>query len=165
MTKRDQILGFAAAFAGLGLFATAAMAEPAEPPDLQKKVEALEEEVRQLRSERAISPAYSIRDVDAVVAAVQADANSRGTPSLPHGGSAGHDSDKGFYIKSDDGNFTLYPDLFVQFRGIVNYREDGKRSSESTTESGFEMRRAKIGFSGTAFSPDLTFRFLWQDAV
>jgi hypothetical protein len=164
MTKHDRIMGLAAAIAGLGLIGAVANAQPTEPPDLRKKVEALEEEVRQLRSEHAITPAYSIRDVDAVVAAVQADANGRSL-AVPHGGSAGHDLQKGFYIKSDDGNFTLYPDLFVQFRGIVNYRENGKRSSESTTESGFELRRAKIGFSGTAFSPDLTYRFLWQDAV
>ena len=164
MTKRARMIGFAAVIAGLGFSGAVANAQSAEPPDLRKKVEALEEEVRQLRSERAISPAYSIRDVDAVVAAVQADANGRSV-AIPHGGSAGHELGKGFYIRSDDGNFTLYPDLFVQFRGIVNYREDGKRGSESTTESGFELRRAKIGFSGTAFSPDLTYRFLWQDAV
>jgi len=160
MSKRQTILTLAA----LIVSGAARAQTAAESPDLAKKVEALEQEVRQLRAERAIAPAYSIRDVDAVVAAVQADANSR-TTSLPQGGSAGHDFDKGFYIKSDDGNFTLYPDLFVQFRGIVNYRENGKRSSESTTESGFELRRAKIGFYGTAFSPDLTYRFLWQDAV
>jgi hypothetical protein len=135
----------------------------AEPPDLRQKVEALEAEVRELREQRAITPVYSVRDVDAVIAAVQADASAR-TPGLSRGGSAGHD-EKGFFIKSDDGNFALYPDLFVQFRGVANYREDGKRGDSSSTESGFEMRRAKIGFYGTAFSPDLTFRFLWQDTV
>src|SRR4051794_32188791 len=112
MSMRQMTLTLAA-FVLSGL---TAHAQVAESPDLRKKVEALEEEVRQLRADRAITPAYSIRDVDAVVAAVQTDANSR-TAVLPHGGSAGHDFDKGFYIKSDDGNFTLYPDLFVQFRG------------------------------------------------
>jgi hypothetical protein len=135
-----------------------------EPADLRQQVEALKAEVRALQAERAIAPAYSIRDVNAVVAAVQADAIRR-SDVLPHGGSAGHDPDKGFFIKSDDGNFTIYPDLFVQFRGVANYREDAKHGDTSSTESGFELRRAKIGFYGTAFSPDLSFRFLWQDTV
>ena len=164
MKNRDRMMGFAAALAGFGFSAMTAKAQLTEPPDLRKKVEALEEEVRQLRAERAITPASSIRDVDAVVAAVQADA-SRHTLNFPPGGSSGHDLDKGFFIKSDDGNFSIYPDLLIQFRGVGNYREDAKHGNSSSTESGFEMRRAKIGFYGTAFSPDLSFRFLWQDTV
>lgn len=159
MSKRRTILTLAA----LIVSGAARAQTAAESPDLAKKVEALEEEVRQLRAERAIAPAYSIRDVDAVVAAVQADA-SRHTLSFPPGGSSGHDLDKGFFIKSDDGNFSIYPDLLIQFRAVGSYREDAKHG-ESSTESGFEMRRAKIGFYGTAFSPDLSFRFLWQDTV
>src|SRR5258706_10219046 len=149
----------------LVLAATVAVQANAQtgPADSRQQVETLKAEVRELREQRAIAPVYSVRDVDAVIAAVQADASSR-SHVLPSSGSAGHD-DKGFFIKSDDGNFTLYPEVLAQFRGVVNYREDGKHSSSSSTESGFEMRRAKIGFNGTAFSPDLSFRFLWQDTV
>jgi hypothetical protein len=165
MVWNGQMARFSVAVAGFGLWTAATRAQPVEPSDLRKKVEALEKEVRQLRAERAITPAYSIRDVDAVVAAVQADA-SRHTLNFPPGGSSGHDLDKGFFIKSDDGNFSIYPDLLIQFRGVGNYRENAKHGgSGSSTESGFEMRRAKIGFYGTAFSPDLSFRFLWQDTV
>ena len=73
----------------------------------------------------------------------------------------GHDLEHGFFIRSDDGNFVLFPDLLLQFRGVAAYREAGKHD-ESSTENGFEIRRAKIGFYGTAFSPDLSYRFLWQ---
>jgi hypothetical protein len=82
--------------------------------------------------------------------------------ALPAGGSSGYDPDKGFFIKSSDGNFSLYPNLILQFRGVANYREDAKHGDGSSLESGFEYRRAKIGFQGTAFSPDLSYRFLWQ---
>src|SRR5258706_13369319 len=144
----------------LVLAATVAVQANAQtgPADLRQEVEALKAEVRELREQRAITPVYSVRDVDAVIAAVQADATSR-SQVLPSSGSAGHD-DKGFFIKSDDGNFTLYPEVLAQFRGGVNYREDGKHSSSSSTESGFEMRRGQIGGCGGGFCAVLEFGFL-----
>src|SRR4051794_25506935 len=90
--------------------------------DLRQKVERLEQKVRELEAERAPAAPGRLdpRDVDATVAAVQADA-SRHTLGFPPGGASGHDLDKGFFIKSNDGNFSLYPDLFLQFRGVANY--------------------------------------------
>jgi hypothetical protein len=137
--------------------------------DLARKIESLEREVRELRAVRAsvpaaAAPAYTKEDVDATVKSVLADA-SRHELGFPTGGSSGHDLDKGFFIKSDDGRFSLYPDLLIQFRGVANYREGVKQSGGSSTEEGFEVRRGKIGFYGTAFDPDLSYRFLWQDAV
>jgi hypothetical protein len=151
---------------GTALVNTSAMSRAAQPSgdgseDLRQKVERLEQKVRELEAERAPGARLDPRDVDATVAAVQSDA-SRHTLGFPPGGSSGHDLDRGFFIRSNDGNFSLYPDLFIQFRGVANYREDAKHGDESSLESGFEYRRAKIGFYGTAFTPDLSYRFLWQ---
>jgi predicted porin len=164
MTKRQFILGLTSLVLGPSLSVSMAQAEQPPSDDLAKKVESLEQEVRELKSQRATTPPYTARDVDTVTTAVLDDA-SRHTLGFPPGGSSGHDLDKGFFIKSDDGNFTIYPDLLLQFRGVANDRQDAKKSGSSSAESGFEMRRAKIGFYGTAFSPDLSFRFLWQDTV
>jgi hypothetical protein len=122
--------------------------------------------VKQLRAEAAErpKPKYDDRDVQRTIDAVIRDAN-RHSLGFPPGGSSGHDLNKGFFIKSDDGNFTLYPDLLFQFRGVANYREDAKHGSDGSTESGFEIRRSKLGFYGTAFSPDLSYRFLWQNVA
>lgn len=131
--------------------------------ELARKVEALETEVKQLRAKDAVrSRQFESNDIDAVTASVLEDAG-RHTFNFPPGGSSGHDLDKGFFIKGDDGRFALYPDLLFQFRGVVNYREGAKAGGNSSTENGFEVRRAKFGFYGTAFDPDFSYRFLWQN--
>jgi hypothetical protein len=147
----------------------ASATEPSEAADGDRKelldrITNLESQVQALRSQVAQQQQNDPRDVDAVVAAVLQDA-SRHSLAFPPGGSSGHDLDKGFFIKSDDGNFALYPDLLFQFRGVANYREDAKKGGSSSTETGFEVRRAKFGFYGTAFSPDFSYRFLWQDST
>ena len=172
-----RALLWAASWLAVGSFAISAhAAEPVDAPagtiasaqtplsnqDLANKVDALEAEVKQLRAAQ-IKPADT-RDVDTVVAAVLQDAG-RHTLNLPPGGSSGHDLDKGFFIRSDDGLFALYPDLLFQFRGVVNHRRDAKAGGDASTENGFEIRRAKFGFYGTAFDSDFSYRFLWQDAV
>ena len=132
--------------------------------DLSKKVDALEAELHQLRAERdAQAKQLDSRDVNATVAAVLEDAG-RHTLNFPPGGSSGHDLDKGFFIKSDDGSFALYPDLLFQFRGVINHR-DNANAGHNTYDNGFEVRRAKFGFYGTAWDKDFSYRFLWQDAV
>jgi hypothetical protein len=142
----------------------AVQAQPSNQ-DLARKVEALEMEVKQLRAAQVSQPKqYDSRDIEAITAAILENAG-RHTLNFPPGGSSGHDLDKGFFIKSDDGNFSLYPDLLFQFRGVVNYREKAKAGGDSSTENGFEVRRAKFGFYGTAFDPDFSYRFLWQDSV
>ena len=142
-----------------------ATAAPPVNQDLARKVEALEAEVRQLRAAQDAKPkSYDSRDIDAVTTAVIQDAG-RHSLNFPPGGNSGHDLDKGFFIKSDDGRFALYPDLLFQFRGVVNYREGVKAGGASSTEDGFEVRRAKFGFYGTAFDPDFSYRFLWQNTT
>ncbi len=158
--------------AGVASMAAAPPSPAAPAPtneELAREVEALRAEVHQLRAAQA-QPAtqpsaldrVDSRDVDATVAEIRRDVG-RHTMNFPPGGQSGHDLDKGFFIRSDDGRFSLYPDLLFQFRGVVDWRDDSKAGSSSTNQ-GFEVRRAKFGFYGTAFDPDLSYRFLWQGA-
>lgn len=161
--QKHSVLAAAAVVALAGVTGRAP-AEDAPPApsnaELLKKVQALEAEVRVLKADRP-APSYDAKDVDATVRAVRQDAVNRSELKFPIG-FAGHEAEKGFFIRSDDGNFVLFPDLLLQFRGVAAYREDAKHGDGSSTENGFEIRRAKIGFYGTAFSPDLSYRFLWQ---
>ena len=70
---------------------------------------------------------------------------------------AGYKNGK-FFIGSEDGNFNLRPWAYFQFRNITNRRQ-GFKNGNDDTQNGFEMRRAKFGFEGNAFSPDLTYMF------
>ena len=79
------------------------------------------------------------------------------------GFTAGH-NDGRFVIQSDDGNFVLRPFLHLQFRGVVADRQGfqgTKTHPEDEVDAGFEVRRMKFGFDGNAFSPDLTYMFVW----
>jgi hypothetical protein len=74
-------------------------------------------------------------------------------------------TDGRFIIQSADGNFLLHPWIHFQGRGIVNYREGFQGSSknpEDETNSGFEIRRLRLGFDGNMFSPDFTYFFDWN---
>ena len=74
--------------------------------------------------------------------------------------SAGYKNGR-FYLGSEDGNFNLRPMLHLQFRDVTNVRQDFKPGGDNDIENGFEVRRAKFGFDGNVFSPDLTYMFLW----
>jgi len=78
---------------------------------------------------------------------------------------AGYFKGKGFYIRSDDGNFLLHPWAFIQVRNATNYREDGKRGTDSDTENGFEIPRMKLILDGNILSPDLTYQFIWATST
>jgi hypothetical protein len=69
---------------------------------------------------------------------------------------AGYDPDKGFIIRSGDGNFLLHPWAFFQFRNATNYR-----TSPSGIDNGFEMPRAKFILDGNVFTPDLKYQLIW----
>jgi hypothetical protein len=74
---------------------------------------------------------------------------------------AGFVKSKGFYIRSDDGNFLLHPWAFVQVRNTTNYREFGKHATDSDTENGFELPRMKFVLDGNILTPDLTYQIIW----
>jgi hypothetical protein len=112
----------------------------------------------------AESDAWSSSNTDevrALVAEMLADAESRSS-LLQGGGSAGHDGK--FFLASADGNFRLNVGGQLQFRWNADFRDvdnsddwdgdgDGNSDFENEDDSdwGFEMRRAKLEFSGVVF--------------
>jgi hypothetical protein len=74
---------------------------------------------------------------------------------------AGH-KDGRFFIGSDDGKFVLRPFVQMQIRDVTVNRQDFKLGgTEDDTQNGFEIRRLRFGFDGNAFTPDLTYFFVW----
>jgi hypothetical protein len=74
---------------------------------------------------------------------------------------AGH-QDGRFFIGSDDGKFVLRPFIQLQFREVTVNRQDFKNGGvDDDTQSGFEVRRLRFGFDGNAFTPDLSYFFIW----
>lgn len=153
--------------AGALLTASAPAAEPTTEPtqqELLNELKALRAKVDQLekaqeRQETKLDP----KRVDATVDAVLRDANERSKTLQLQPLTAGYDKGK-FVIQSEDGNFRLSPNFQFQFRYGLNYREEDAANSidgKARTESGFEVRRMKLGFEGNVFGPDTTYKFQW----
>ncbi|MFN7441259.1 MAG: porin [Phycisphaerales bacterium] len=99
-------------------------------------------------------------EVRAIVSEMLSDAETRSS-LLQGGGTAGYD--KGFFLASSDNNFRLNIGGLVQFRHVSNFRSDqgakGVVASDTrtATNSGFDLRRAAVTFSGHAVRPDLKY--------
>jgi hypothetical protein len=162
MTQRTVSAILAAALVGLGV-ATAAHADPQQPnpADLQKQLETLQQQVKDLQAQRAQTPTYSAKDVDATVDSVMHDANRRSQLLAESGGFYGGYLDDKFQIRSEDGNFSLSPSLWFQFRSVTNFNENVKSNGDDNTDNGLEMRRLKLGFDGNAWSKKFYYNFVW----
>jgi hypothetical protein len=129
-----------------------AHAQPATQPtpqDLLQRVNDLQSQVKDLRSQ--------LKDVQATTQpgpAVQTDIHQ--PPSL----NAGYSLDKGFYIRTDDGNFLLHPWAFIQGRDAYAY-QSVSTSNGHQGQNGLEMPRAKFILDGNVFSRDLTYQLIW----
>ncbi len=157
--KRPQWASTLAVLSILGADSAAQAAEPTQQ-DLINKVQELQAKVERLEANHS-APAYSTADVDRAVESVIRDADKR-SQLLADGGGFMGGWENGFKIRSADGNFLLHPWLQMQFRNITNYRQDAKQSGQGDDlQNGFELRRMKFGFDGNAFSPNLTYLFLW----
>lgn len=66
-----------------------------------------------------------------------------------------------FYVGSEDGNFLFRPFLHLQFRDVTVMRQDFKPGGDDDIQNGFEVRRARFGFDGNVFTPDLSYFFVW----
>lgn len=100
--------------------------------------------------------------VEATATAVEADADRQSYLLDQVNPFTGGYDGKNFALRSEDGNFLLHPWLQLQVRNVTNYRQDGKNfGTHDDTQNGFELRRAKFGFDGNLFSPDLTYLFDW----
>jgi hypothetical protein len=153
-----------AAFAG-----NAAGAEPAAPArepsreQLQQQLQQLQDRVRSLEATAQGSGPASATSTDIDKVLKDAERRSSVAPVLGAGGGFTAGYDKGFFIKSDDGNFLLKPAIQVQFRNVSNFEEGGKhKADDDSFQNGFELRRARFRFDGNAFSPKFTYSFVWD---
>ncbi len=140
---------------------TAAPATAPTQQELLEKINALQSEVNQLKTQQAATSAEqkleSQRSVDASVAQVQADAQRHSQLFDLTDGNAvvAQHTDSGFKFHTADGNFSVNPWLQLQFRYETTYRS--RASTGDDTQSGFEVRRLKYGADGNLFGPNLTY--------
>ncbi|HYE18843.1 MAG TPA: porin [Tepidisphaeraceae bacterium] len=156
MTKGKSIISAAA------LAWSASVVGAAEPANLQQEIEALRAEVRELRAKQdAPKPTFTTADVEAAVDSVLRDADKRSTLLAETSTFYGGYIDDKFQIRSADGNWTLSPSLWLQFRGVTNFNENGKSEGRDNVDNGFEARRLKFSLDGNAFSKQFYYNFTW----
>lgn len=152
-----------AAVAGLASVASAAdqPASQASPQDTAQELRALRARIDQLeKQQKEQQLKQDAAAQQATVNSVLSDADHRSKLFDNVGFSAGY-KDNRFFIGSDDGNFTLRPWYHLQIREVTVERNNAKASGGDDVQSGFEIRRMKIGLDGNMFSPDFTYLFNW----
>jgi hypothetical protein len=117
-------------------------------------------EEQRARAVAAGQPGFTKAEADATVERVIGDADTRSQLLAGNGVTAGWDN--GFFIKSDDGNFTLKPGVQAQFRHATAHTDGLKNDGGDSTVSGFEFRRLRFRFDGNVFTPDFTYSFVWD---
>src|SRR5436190_5275603 len=142
---------------GLGGAAVARAAEPTTA-ELQAQIQALQTKVQTMEAQQSQQEQkLTAQQVDATVQSVLQDAEKRSKMLQMEGFTAGW-SDGNFMLASADRSFLIIPELQLQFRYILDYRSnDDTFITDSDTELGFEVARAKLGFRGNAFTKDLTY--------
>jgi len=159
MTRKFMTIPMVAA--ALGLSAGAVWAAEPTTSELMQQIQQLQTKVQQLETKQE---ALASKDVDDTVSQVLQDADKRSQLLQMEGFTAGWQKGKGFRIQDAQGNFVLHPFFQFDYRFTTNYRDDGKHAgNDSDWESGFEVRRLKLGFDGTAFTPDLYYYFRWNN--
>src|SRR5688572_8502111 len=101
---------------------TAWAAEPT-PAELQKKIDALQTQIDDLKAQHAQSA--KLRDEQATTRAVVDDAERRSRVVDP-GSVRGSYSDGKLIFRTENGNFSVRPWLQLQIRQTTTFREDGK---------------------------------------
>jgi hypothetical protein len=147
------------------LFETAIAAEPTTRPtnlstqQLLEKIDTMQGEIDQLKSQvrqQQHDPAEGSRIMDQI----HADAVKHSDMMSSIGLNAGY-ANRRFFIQSEDGNFVLRPWIHLQLRYSTSIRDDFFPDGSSNTQSGFEVRRARLGFDGVLFTPDLSYLVNW----
>ncbi len=164
MTLRTLII----ACAGSSLAAPGSLARSGPGDDRDTTIDALKKEIAELRTTvadlKAAQEAAAQSDgerwlnqsraaeIKALVADAVADADSRAS-LLQNGMTAGYD--KGFFLRSADGNWSLNVKGQIQLRYTWNNARDQGTLTPPEPDNlyGFEVRRLKITLSGTVVDP------------
>lgn len=150
MTDRKMIVPALAGVLGMGAIAAAAEPTAAE---LQEQIKSLQSQVAKIEAKEA-----SAAQQQATMQSVLNDAERR-SQLLQAGGMTAGWNGKEFAIGSADGNFKFAPYFQFQFRGVANWADEAQADGDANMESGFEVRRMKLGAKGNAFSKDLSYDF------
>ncbi len=143
----------------LGMSAAVSSAADSAAQEMQAQLKALQAKVDQMQAKQ---DALDKANAQSTANRVHDDAVKHDSQMLDIGGVTAGYADKRFFIGSDDGNFVLKPWIHIQARYSLNYREDEKHNhTDSDTEDGFELRRARLGFDGNLFGKDFTYFINW----
>lgn len=171
-----RAVAMAAISALLAASATRA-ADPASNSDVNAELNSLKTRIAELEAQQNQNWLTKEREsqIRGIVQDVLKDAKSRG--QFADGVETGYSPGNGFYIQTPDKNFKLAIGGFAQIRyeftqaNATNGRTLSGRTIGSGTgsssvvppdpgnSSGVDIRRARVSFSGNAFTPDLTFKF------
>ena len=156
----------AAAFLTLTSVAVARAAEPAAPTDVTTELNALKTRIAELEAKQNENWLTEERanQIKSIVQEVLADSKTRG--QFADGLDTGYNN--GFYVQTADKNFKLVIGGFIQFRYTYAFQTRSatggtgtspfKQTTQQQDANGFDIRRARISFSGNAFSPDITYK-------
>jgi hypothetical protein len=146
------------AVAGVMGLSTCAFAQDPTASELREQIEALNAKVQRIEAAEAAEA-----QTRATSAGVMEDAVRRSQLLQSGAVTAGYDG-KEFFLGSADGNFKVVPIFQLQIRNNTNWNEDGKDSGGDDLDNGFEIRRAKAGLKGNAFSKNLKYELRWAFA-
>ncbi len=145
ISARPILCAAVAGVLGLTGFASAQQAQPT-PAELQAQITQLQAQLNAMQSQAAVKQEAKTAEQ------VRTDAAAKSAPITGSQLLAGHKDH--FFIASEDGAFTLEPTFQFQFRSVTNLADFNGGGSD-----GFEIRRMKFGFQGTAFTPKLEYDF------
>jgi hypothetical protein len=107
----------------------------------------------------AVTPVANTDEVRAIVSEMLADAENRS--SLLAAGGGGHDGGT-FYLADANGNFRLNVGGQIQFRYLLNFRDDNGDGTNALPnrenddfESGFQTANTRVWFTGNIVDPNL----------
>jgi hypothetical protein len=153
--------------AGIALaVSSVASAQEVSRDELMRKLQELRARVEQLEAkqqEQEQAAATDPRVVDETVARVLHDADRRSRFLMQDVTlTGGFDRERSrYFLASSDGNWLLMPGILFQVRNTTNFRE-GTKNGGDDLQNGFEIRRMRLFFEGTAFTPDLYYKFQWE---
>jgi len=163
--RRSRKLSVLVGGLAVGLAGAAYAAEPTTQQDLLDKINSLQAQVDALKAQAAApTTAPAVANDQQIADATQrvlqeADSHNQFFDSTT-GVTGGWNSDKmQFFVASTDGNFYFHPGIAFQERYVAGYR-----TAPDVWSDGFETRRMKFYFDGNVFTPDLTYKFQWQDS-